>query len=161
MKNITRRYHKQVYFPTSHNEMLDMACQHLNSSKWSYSSHALDIIKERSLFYEQEITKLLLYIKYLIFIEQDIFEYYTCDNELTKLCFRYHYNSEIDVIIVITPDKKLITIYYNGVEDTHYTLNKDLYEKRPDNITLIHHWNGQATPCDRFYQDNFDIGDTQ
>jgi hypothetical protein len=132
MLNITKRYHKNIYFPFAHYEILSLACQNLNRLNWSYSSHALDTIKERSLFYEQEITKLLLYIKDLSFSGDNIFEYYTCDDKLTKICFRYHYDNKNDVIIVITPDKKLITIYFNGVDDKHYTLNKDLYEKRPD-----------------------------
>ena len=57
-----------------------------------------------------------------------VFEYYLDDKgEPIKLCYRINYDIDIDLILVISNIKELVTIYINDKDDLHYTLKKELY----------------------------------
>lgn len=128
-----KRYHKKIYFPRKHHRGLFELCNSMKSMPWKYSKHALDNIKNRSLFVED----VLKFIKDLSLSHTHIFEYYTEKDIITKMCFRYTYDKETDIIIVVSNEKRLVTVYYNAKDDEHYTLNKTIYENEGDTITFV------------------------
>lgn len=117
------RYHKKVYFPANRIELVQFS-NTLNSLQWSFSAHCLDNIKHRDIKIEQ----LLLFIKDKILFADDIFEYYQ-DIIIEKACFRLQYIDGYDIILVISNQKKIITIYLNAKDDEHYTLRHAQYTK--------------------------------
>ena len=120
------RYHKQVYIPIIDQKKLKRYTDNLNRLKWQYSRHSLDNLKYRAI----DRIGLLLSIKSKLLDWQEIFEYYTDDiGNIEKAVYRFKYIDGLDIILVISPDKKIVTIYLNNSDDLHYTLKKELYTK--------------------------------
>ena len=120
-----KRYHKKVYFPFGSRTALRKFTDKLNAIQWQYTSHALDNLKYRAI----DKRNLLLFIKSLILDCSDVFEFYAIDNQIVKACYRIYYNEDIDIILVLSNNKKIITIYLNEKSDLHYTLNEAQYNK--------------------------------
>ena len=118
-----KRYHIKIYFPDT--DKLESFNTSLNSKTWLYSKHCLESIKHRVL----DLKTTLYYISKLELDENDIFEYYKENDTIIKVCYRIAYNRNIDLILVVNSDKKIITVYYNSSEDKHYTLKENLYIK--------------------------------
>jgi hypothetical protein len=119
------RYHKKVFFPEGADAQLKTFTDTLNTKAFTYSAHCLDNIKYRTI----DIESLLRYIKGIKLNNINIFEFYTDDKgNIIKACFRLDY-SLFDVILVISKEKNIITIYTNNKEDKHSTLNEALYMK--------------------------------
>lgn len=117
------RYHKKVYYPITAEAELTKLCKKLNIEKWQYSRHCIDNLKYREL----NLQKLLLYVKDIILIENDIFEFYTENDIINKICLRLSYTDNQDIILIISNEKNIISIYLNDKKDNHITLNKNLY----------------------------------
>jgi mRNA-degrading endonuclease RelE of RelBE toxin-antitoxin system len=115
------RFHKTIYFPDI--QALSVLNERLNSLNWKYSVHALDNLKYRVI----NQYALLSHIKELQLNKDDIFEYYKRDDGfIEKVCYRLHFG-EYDVILVLTWQKEIVTIYLNAKEDNHLTLKKEVY----------------------------------
>jgi hypothetical protein len=72
------------------------------------------------------LENLLRHIKNEVLNTEDIFEYYTTDGEIEKVCYRMSYDY-YDYILVVSKDKRIVTIYINSKDDTHEGLNKSVY----------------------------------
>jgi hypothetical protein len=124
------RYHKAVFTEAEHWQRLEALTEILNSLKWTYISHCLSNIKSRAV----DLEGLLRYIKGLRLNPGQIFEYYLADNgEPIKICYRIKWLKDIDIILVVSDEKEIITIYLNTSEDLHYTLKKELYQEPRNN----------------------------
>jgi hypothetical protein len=121
-----RRYHKSVYIPITDLKKLKRYTDKLNRLNWSYTGHCLDNLKYRVI----DRIGLLLYIKGKRLDKKEIFEYYTdLQGNIIKAVYRLAYMKGLDIILVLAPDKKIITIYLNNSDDLHYTLRKEIYQK--------------------------------
>lgn len=121
------RYHKKVYWKEDANDKLKAFTDVLNCKKWGYTEHSLDRIKTKNI----DITRLLLWIKGLRLDEKNIFEYYEDDitKNVLKAVYRINWVTGIDIVLVISDGKILVTVYDNESEDLHYTLNTGIYNK--------------------------------
>lgn len=131
------RYHKEVFTRPEDLKRLEALTDRLNGLKWRYSGHCLDNLKHRAI----DLESVLMFIRDLKLDPEAIFEYYLTDRgEPEKVCFRVGYNPGqaqhpakhstapgLDLILVISEDKEIITIYINSAEDKHETLKKELY----------------------------------
>ena len=120
------RYHKKVYMPDTDIKKLNALVDTLNGKNWRYSIHAIDNIKYRT----YDIKATLLFIKGLILDVKNIFEYYAEAEKITKICYRIPYINGMDLIIVISDTKELITIFINSQDDNHVTLDKNIYTQK-------------------------------
>ena len=118
------RYHDRVNFPTEHIKDLEILNDELNGMRWSFSSHCLESLELRVL----DMESLLNFISVLKLDAEWIFEYYTREEEIVKVCYRVAYDL-YDFILVLNNQKKIVTIYINSKDDEHETLNKDIYTK--------------------------------
>jgi hypothetical protein len=118
------RYHKEVYFPNNSAQTIGALCDYLNQQEWRYTAHSIDNIKLRVI----NIEDLLYFIKDLKLDYNKVFEFYADDKQnILKFCYRFNYKKLYDVILVISDNKELITIYINSINDRHDTLKKYLY----------------------------------
>jgi hypothetical protein len=119
------RYHKAVYIPEADKLRLEAYTRQLNALKWGYTRHTLDNLKYRSIRLED----VLNFIKGVILNEKNIFEYYKDEkNNIIKACYRVKYSQGMDLILILSDIKNIITIYLNTSDDLHYTLKKSLYK---------------------------------
>ena len=118
------RYHNKVHFPQEHLKDLEILNKELNNKSWSFSSHCLENIKYRAI----DMKNLLNYINQLSLNEKWIFEYYVENNEISKVCYRISYDL-YDFILVLSNQKKIVTIYVNSKNDMHETLRKEVYTR--------------------------------
>jgi len=118
------RYHIKLGFEVGHISQLKELTEQLNNRDFSYSEHCLDNLKYRFI----DLKGILLFIKGIELKVENIFEYYAEDLKVVKLCYRITYNNLQDIILVLTPEKRIITIYINSVGDNHITLKKELYK---------------------------------
>jgi len=118
------RYHKDIYIPVKIKEGLKAFNDNLNRLKWRYTPHSIDNIKNRC----YDIDSMLKFINNLILDNKNIFEVYSQDNIINKVCYRIEYIT-CDIILVIDNTKTIITIYANAKNDNHITLNKNLYAR--------------------------------
>jgi hypothetical protein len=120
------RYHKKVYFSEQDIIKLKDLTDILNNKCWHATGHCLDNLKYRSIRPDD----ILLFIKDLKLQAENIFEYYTDEKNITKICYRISYINGLDLILVISNTKELITIYINTADDEHITLDKTLYTQK-------------------------------
>jgi len=120
------RYNKKVYIPETDIPKLNALTDILNGKNWRYSSHAIDNVKYRT----YNVKDTLLFIKGVKLEAENIFEYYTEADAITKICYRIPYINGMDLIIVISATKELITIFINSKDDLHYTLDKNIYTQK-------------------------------
>jgi len=121
------RYHVEVYTNLAHKKALEGFTSRLNRLRWGYSEHCLENLKYRVI----DLESILLYIRNLNLLPEQIFEYYLNDltKEPEKSCYRVNYNPGIDLVLVINQYKEIITLYINSAEDNHITLKNELYQR--------------------------------
>lgn len=124
-----KRYHIDINFPSEHTEKLKSFVKKINSQSFKYSKHCIDRLYQ-NLLSSEKVSKSLSFLKNLSFEYEHIFEYYIEGGEIVKACFRLSYSSYNDIIIVLSQDKVIITVYLNDVKDEHITLNRELYVKK-------------------------------
>lgn len=120
------RYHKQVYFPVDKQKDLELFAQALNTLSWHITAHVK----------AELIRKGLLQQDFLQFIRDyqakidDCFEFYYDETkkEIIECVYRVSYDKRQDVILCVSKDKSLITVYLNDKEDNHCTLKKYIYQ---------------------------------
>lgn len=129
------RFHRAIYFP--HIDKVKKLTDSLNGKSFTYSRHAIDTMKYRYI----DTMAILQFVKGITLSANDVFEYYIEGEEIQRLCYRIKYTEGTDVILVISKDKKIITIYTNESTDEHFTLNYSLYQKSvstfPDEKTSV------------------------
>ena len=118
------RYHYLIGFNPEHISQLKELTEQLNNRDFSYSAHCLDNLKYRFL----DLKGILFFIKGIELKAEHIFEYYEESGKIIKLCYRITYDNLQDIILVVTSEKKIVTIYINSVGDNHITLKKELYK---------------------------------
>jgi hypothetical protein len=119
-----KRYHKKIYFPKQGEKDLEKLTARLNGLTWRYTRHSIDGLKCRAV----DLEAVLNFIKNTKLESKDIFEYYEL-GEIVKACYRLPYTENTDIILVISNQKEIITIYTNTAGDNHITLNSALYIK--------------------------------
>jgi len=120
------RYHIKVYSTPEHKNAIVVLTNKLNTMDWAYSRHCTDNIKHRAI----DMASVLMFIKRLKLNDADVFEYYFDNDIPVKMCYRVQYNAGIDLILVVSNTKCLVTIYMNTHDDKHYTLNRSQYARQ-------------------------------
>jgi len=121
------RYHYITGFDKKHIDQLKAITSRLNMLKWQYTRHTLDNIKYREL----DNKRLSEFFNSCILKYDDIIEYYSNihTGKIEKILYRIPYTDSQDIILVLTPEKNIVTIYLNSKDDKHITLNTSLYVK--------------------------------
>lgn len=118
-----RRYHRDLGFPEEYDQRLRELNDKFNRTrKYGRTRHSVERIKQRFNFLE--IVEFLS--NEIVFHYDDIFECCIYNGAVQKVCYRVEFK-ELALIIVLSKDKNLVTVYANNLNDNHKTLNKSLY----------------------------------
>lgn len=122
------RYHKKVGFNKKHQQdLIDLTFKFNDTKVYGKTKHAFNRLNERF-----DYIDILNYLaNEVVFNFGQIFEYYTEEDKITKVCFKIEYRTSPyetqDLILVLTPSKDIITLYINASGDNHKTLKRESY----------------------------------
>lgn len=127
-----RRYHRDIYFPDWFQDSFAGYTRGLRErGPLSFSFHAVDKILEQCHSYGRILFKYLTKTCNKSSLDSDkVFEFYTVGKEIRKVCFRFSFDkSPVDIVLVISKEGNVVTVYTINKGDKHQTLDKSLYEK--------------------------------
>jgi hypothetical protein len=119
------RYHIKTGFNPQDIEGLKDFTSRLNGMNWHYTNHSIDSIKNRAI----DLEGLLIFVRDIRLDFKQIFEYYSDGSEIIKACYRISWQKDIDIILCLSQDKNIISIWLNSALDNHETLSKNIYTK--------------------------------
>lgn len=118
------KYHKEIYFPIEHERDLKSFSASLNNQeRFIFTFHAKEQLKNR-------ITDLKYFHDFILGLNlnyNDIFEYKTENGKIKNAVYRIKYNDKKHIVLSVSKEKAIITLYFNNSADKHYTLNKSEY----------------------------------
>lgn len=127
------RYHQDIYFPELFNESIEEFISGIiETGPMTFSLHSVDkliiSVNEYGMYLWKNFINI---VRNNLLNKKNVFEYYTDkENNIKKACFRYAIkNLPIDLIIVVSDAGVIITVFPINSNDTHNTLNKNLYTK--------------------------------
>lgn len=127
-----KRYHKDIFFPKNSDEILSNYVDSITKNRAiTFSLHSVEKIVDYCVLYGKNLLKYLIKAVKSNHISADkIFEFYSYGDTVKKACFRYSFEDfPVDIILVISSDSVLITVYITNKDDTHNSMNKSLYAK--------------------------------
>lgn len=128
-----KRYHIDIYCPDWTRKSILEFIGGLKEIKLKYSYHANHKILKMGKKYKNIVKTLInqLIISDEIYLDY-VFEFYARNENIKKVCYRFPMKDlDTDIILVISDKGKIVTIYLNDNFDKHFSLNKSLYEQRP------------------------------
>lgn len=132
MNKKTKRYHKNIFFPEwTDRSLLEFSNGIFNKKSLVFSVHSVMKIVGYSFEFGKQLFKYLLKSLNKTSINPDsLFEFYSSGEEIKKACFRFsHSGFPVDIVLVISADGTVITVYVTNKGDNHKTLNTKLYER--------------------------------
>lgn len=133
-KSKQKRYHVEVYFPPWAEESLKVFTETIQQKgSLAFSTHAVGKIVNGNLEYGRQLFKYLLKsIRKVSLKPESIFEFYAQGEFVQKAVFRFSFEEfPVDIILVISADGTVITMYTTNKGDNHDSLNLNLYERKP------------------------------
>ena len=129
-----KRYHKNILFPEWVNSSFERFRTTIyNSGPLSFSSHSLNKIigyvgDYGKIVFMDSINNIL---KSGAVTEKLMFEFYANDRDIVKGVFRYILPGlPIDLVMVISVNCTIVTVYIVNKDDSHLDLRKDLYVRK-------------------------------
>lgn len=125
MKN-QLRYHRDVYFPENIEQQLNVLLHFMEKENWYFTYHSVSKLLAMNTKLAMEVSRTIF--KYSINTE-DIFEVCIRKGYIAKFSLRIKLNETVDLIIVCSNEKSVVSLWINNKDDTHETLDVSLYEK--------------------------------
>jgi hypothetical protein len=126
------RFHEQVYFPSWADSSIKKFLEGLNSrSSVLFTLHSVERVALYNKRYGRKLLKFLAKsVKRGSFKSSQIFEFYSKNETIKKACFRLSFDGfPVDLVLVISADATIITIFPVNKDDFHDSLDLELYEK--------------------------------
>lgn len=130
---MNKRYHIHIFFPGwAEKSLEEFTAKSSSSRSIVFSLHALEKIIDASFDYGKSLYKYLLKsMKSGMLNSSNIFEFYARGEEVRKACYRISFNEfPVDIVLVLSADGVVITLYTINKGDFHDTLNPNLYERK-------------------------------
>lgn len=127
-----KRYHRELYFPPWANKSFIAFVEGVHThGSITFSLHALEKSLEYSIDYGRNLVKFLSrIIRGDVFKNGSVFEFYAADEEIKKACLRITSNeSPVDLVLVVSADGVIVTVFVTKKEDNHSTMDETLYER--------------------------------
>lgn len=126
------RFHKDIYYPLWAETSLNSFLDELRKRKTlTFSVHSVVKIIGYSFDYGKQMLKYLLKsINVHSLSAGEVFEFYSFGEKVSKACFRVSFDEfPVDLVLVISTDGTVITVFTTNKHDNHDSLNVELYEK--------------------------------
>lgn len=127
MRKSLNRYHRNIYFPPTFDDDVGALLKTIEKKHWLLGIHAAKKLIES--LDKETARKVLSLIYHLKTNKDDIFEIYYNDVRIEKFCLRVSLDEQLDLILVVTKDKTIVTIYVNFKDHLHDDLDESLYKK--------------------------------
>lgn len=127
-----QRFHKSIYFPDwAENSLNEFISEISGGSGLSFSVHALTRVIEYTDEYGKSLLRFLIKsIKKNPLDINEIFEFYSSGEQVKRVCFRcLSEELAVDLILVISRDSTVITVFVTKKGDNHENMNQNLYTK--------------------------------
>jgi len=128
-----KRYHSEIYFPNWTNKSFVTFVDGIHAhGSITFSLHAVERAWEYGVDYGRNLIKFLSRtIREDVLKNGSIFEFYATDEEIHKACFRISSeDSPVDLVLVISSDGVVVTVFVIKKDDNHSTLDENLYERK-------------------------------
>lgn len=127
------RFHRSIFFPDWAEKSMEVYLEKiLARGNIVFSVHSVEKVVQYSFEYGKQLFKFLLKSLKREGLEASlVFEFYAVDEEIRKACLRFSFDGfPVDLILVISTDGTIITVFTSNKEDNHSTLNVKLYERK-------------------------------
>lgn len=122
---MVERFHRRVGFPTGSELLLENFSENLNRcSKLTWSLHAKD-----KLGFRTDLDRIESMVRICEFDSRNVFEFYRDTRGVSKVCYRYPYSLKEDIILVVSRELLIVTVYFNKRNDRHSSLTKTIYRR--------------------------------
>lgn len=131
-KSKQKRYHVDVHFPAWSKKSIELFIENLvKKGSLVFSVHAVEKIIGYSFEYGRQLLKYLLKSVKKVSIESsNVFEFYAVEENINKACLRFSFDEfPVDLVLVISSDGTVITVFTTNKGDNHGSLNIKLYER--------------------------------
>ena len=127
------RFHKDIFFPSSYESSMKTFVEEIVAlGPLTFSRHAIEKVVDYTFEYGKNFfQQFIKTVSRNSLDPEKVFEYYAAKTgKITKACFRYTFDEyPVDIIMVISANGVVITMYVANKNDNHSTLNKNLYKK--------------------------------
>lgn len=107
---MVERFNIKSGFPTGSTSALMDFSERLNRcSRLTFSIHA----KEDKLSLRTDMEQIANFASIVEFDVQNIFEFYRDTRGVSKACFRFPYSLKEDIILVVSRELLIVTVYFN------------------------------------------------
>ena len=124
MKTAEKRYHKNIYFNPRYN--LQKFCDKLNKQEvLTISEHARDNL----IYYFGlgDLKNKIEWLQKIKFVKHNLYEFYIKNGQMIKAGFKLVYNQNTDLILVVSRDKTLVTVFKSELKENYKPKKKHLY----------------------------------
>lgn len=127
------RFHRDIYFPSTFDTSIKLFMDEIVAlGPLTFSLHSIEKIVDYSFEYGKNFFQFLVKaVRRDSLNPEKVFEYYSSKNgKVTKACLRYTFEEfPVDIVMVVSANGVVITMYISNKGDNHATLNKKLYKK--------------------------------
>lgn len=128
MKKILARYHRGIYFPETFEEDIGKLFKIIGKRNWLWGFHAVKKLLETI---DKSTARKIISFVYGFTPKSDmVFEVYYSNQGIEKFCIRTSLDNKLDLILVISKEKTIVTLYVNGKNYNHPDLDESLYQKK-------------------------------
>lgn len=129
---ILKKYHRDIFFPEWSEESKAVFLKTLRRNGGvTISIHSMEKIVNYCFTYGRQMLKFLLKsMKRAGLDSASIFEFTADDRRITKACFRFSFQEfPVDLVLVISADGNIITVFTTNKGDNHDSMNTEIYER--------------------------------
>ena len=128
-----KRFHREVYFPPWAEESVQEFIQAID--KQGYITFSLHSVKKVVQYTKSYGTEFFRHVEIALrrgrLSSGEVFELYSNDKSIRKACFRFSFEGfPVDIVVVLSKEGTVVTIYITDKEDNHSSLDSSLYEKK-------------------------------
>lgn len=126
------RYNRAVFFPEWSTDSITVFLETLRKNNGvCVSIHSVEKIVNYCFQYGRQMLKYLLKsVRKASFTPANVFEFYAVDGEIKKACLRFSFDEfPVDLVLVISADGTVITVFTTNKGDNHDSLDVELYER--------------------------------
>jgi len=127
-----KRFHRDIYYPPWAEESLNSFIEAIRkNSSTVFSPHSVEKVVKYSFRYGSELLKYLLKsIRKTSLVNSLVFEFKAKDQIIQRACFRFTFEQfPVDLVLVISSDGTIVTVFTINKGDNHSTLDTTVYEK--------------------------------